>query len=106
MIGVPQHVAMAYDAASAAHPIPSVAELMAEIRHEIQKSASPWCDRAGAAAHCCCSVTSIDKAANEGKIKRRFRDSSPMFRKTDLDKWIESSPAPASRIQRNRMEAA
>lgn len=73
-------------------------EIMAGIRHELEKSSSPWCNRAGAAAYLSCSMTTIDQAANEGKVKRYFREGTPMFKKADLDKWVETSPMPQKRI--------
>lgn len=71
---------------------PLLKEIESHLRDEIARSASPWCDRAGAAAYCACEVSTIDKAANRGEIKRHSIGSKPMFRKSgkgSLDAWIE-----------------
>lgn len=53
------------------------------------RSVSPWCDREAAAAHAHCSVREIDRAADEGIIKRYFRGSAPMFKRAEIDQAIE-----------------
>lgn len=82
-----------------------VAQIM---RHEIQRSQSPWCDREAAAAYCACSKSEIDAAANRGDIKRYWRNRTPMFHKSGLDSWIERGRIPQKKIDfvlRVRQEA-
>ena len=87
--------------ASAYEPIPpSASEYLETIRESVLRASSPWCDRAGAGAYCSCSISEIDAAANRGEIKRYWRHHTPMFKKADLDKWIENSPIPATRVGR------
>lgn len=64
---------------------------------ELQKQASPWVDRKGAAAYCHCSVQTIDKARATGDIQTYWRGETPMLKKEDLDKWIESGVPPAAK---------
>jgi hypothetical protein len=54
------------------------------------RAASPWLDRAGAAAHCRCSPSEIDRAANRGVFKRYTRCGTPLFKRAELDAAIES----------------
>ena len=49
---------------------------------------SPWLDRAGAAAHCRCGLSSIDRAVAEGIIKRYERGGTPLYLKSELDEAI------------------
>lgn len=64
------------------------AELLPAFEMAVVKAMSPWRDREGAAAYACCSVAEIDRAANEGIIKRHFRGRVPMFRTNELDDAI------------------
>lgn len=50
---------------------------------------SPWATRAAAAAHCHCSVSELDRAADAGFFKRYHRGDVPMFKKAELDAAIE-----------------
>jgi len=63
-------------------------EFLCALEHAQLKAASPWRDRDGAAAHCCCSVSEIDRAADEGVIPRHHRGRTPLFRVDELDDVI------------------
>jgi hypothetical protein len=70
----------------------TVLERISELRADILRASSPWCDRKGAAAYCSCSAGEIDRVANRGDIKRFYRSETPMFKKSgkgSLDAWIE-----------------
>jgi hypothetical protein len=45
-------------------------------------------------------LTSYTWAANKGEIRRYWRPGTPMFKKADLDRWIENGPMPAKRLSR------
>lgn len=80
--------------------------ILQELQTAIERTKSPWAGRSQAAAYCDCSATEIDKAANSGAIPRHWRESSPIFKKSDLDKWIEGGQIPASRAKRGFAKAA
>lgn len=63
--------------------------VLEELQAEIQRSKSPWAGRKQAANYCDCSTMTIDRAANRGEIKRYWRGSDPIFKKKELDTWIE-----------------
>lgn len=71
-----------------------VDELKSELRQEMRSNASPWVDRKGAAAYCLCSVQLIDKCRATGDIQTYWRAETPMFKKADLDAWIENGKQP------------
>lgn len=73
------------------------AEILEQLLFEIRRQSSPWAGRQAAAAYCDCDVTFIDQAANEGRIKRYWKGSDPVFKKVDLDKWLETNPKPLKR---------
>ena len=54
----------------------------------VQAAWSPWLDRAGAAAHCRCSTSEVDRATAAGVIKRYERNATPLFLKSELDEAI------------------
>lgn len=56
----------------------------------VQRAASPFCDRDGAAAFLLCDVSQIDRAAKAGIIKRHLRGGTPLFEKADLAEAITS----------------
>jgi hypothetical protein len=72
-------------------------EILEELRGEIRRQSSPWADRQAAADYCNCDVTFVDQAANEGKVKRYWKGADPIFKKKDLDKWLETNPTPEKR---------
>lgn len=49
---------------------------------------SPWLDRTGAAAHCRCSTSEIDRATAGGIIHRYTRGQTPLYLKSELDEAI------------------
>lgn len=53
------------------------------------RAQSPWCDRVAAGHYCHCSASEIDKQANAGEFRRYYRGGTPMFKKSELDAWIE-----------------
>jgi hypothetical protein len=73
---------------------PLLEEIKDSLREQMVRNDSPWTDREGAAAYCCCTKWAIDQAASRGEIKRRYGTGShPLFKKSggvgSLDAWIE-----------------
>ena len=66
------------------------AQVVKALGQSVQAAHSPWLDRAGAAAHCRCSVSEIDRAVTRGVIKRFERGGTPLFSKSDLNTAIAS----------------
>jgi len=77
---------------------------MESFRRDLQRKLSPWLTQKEAAIYVGCSEDEVRRAANEGKIKRFFRNNTPMFKKSDhegsLDAWIDNAPMPESRKKR------
>jgi len=68
--------------------------ILFELRKEMARQASPWAGRESAAEYCDCSASKIDRAANRGDIKRYKNNGSPVFKKKELDAWIERGKKP------------
>lgn len=66
------------------------AQLVQGIQQAAQRAASPWVDRAGAAAYALCSTSEIDRAAKAGVITKHERGGTPMFLKAEIDEAIRS----------------
>lgn len=58
------------------------------LQTSVMAAQSPWLDRAGAAAHCRCSTSEIDRATAAGVIKRYERGQTPLYLKSELDEAI------------------
>lgn len=65
------------------------ARVLERIDLSVKQAASPWVDRAAAAAYAHCSPSEIDRAANAGAFKRYTRGATPMFKKAEIDRAIE-----------------
>ena len=61
------------------------------------RAQSPWLDRAGAAAHCACSTSEVDRVAALGVFKTYLRAGTPLFRREELDEVIASGRWPKRR---------
>ena len=66
------------------------AQLVEAHERAVIRCQSPWLNRADAAAHCRCSTSEIDRAANAGIVKRYLRAGTPLFKRAELDEAIES----------------
>lgn len=64
-------------------------EILEELKREIHRANSPWLNRKNAALYADRSVMTIDKWANEGRIKRYKKTGDPLFKKTEIDACIE-----------------
>lgn len=72
-------------------------EIVAAAERAAVHAASPWMDRATAAAYCHCSASEIDRAANAGVFKRYLRAGTPLFKREEIDgaiasgRWVKRS---------------
>jgi len=78
------------------------AVILESLRDELARQSSPWVNRRAAAAYALCSERFIDEAADRGLLKRYWLGALPRFKKSDLDKLIEKSAAPALRRGRKQ----
>lgn len=81
------------------------ARVLERLDTAVKQAASPWVDRAAAAAYAHCSTSEIDRAANAGAFKRYLRGATPMFKKAEIDGAIESGKWPARKPETLKVEA-